>query len=45
MKNGLKRANMPNFPYHLLFSIHGQGVRILVLRHHRRHPRYGMSRK
>ena len=45
VKNGLKRANMPNFPYHLLFSIHGQGIRILVLRHHRRHPRYGITRK
>ena len=45
VKNGLKRANMPNFPYHVLFTTNGQGVRILILRHHRRHPHYGISRK
>ncbi|WP_343224786.1 type II toxin-antitoxin system RelE/ParE family toxin [Pelagicoccus sp. SDUM812005] len=45
VRNGLKRANMLSFPYHLLFSTQGQEVRILVLRHHRRRPDYGMSRK
>ncbi|MBS0630572.1 MAG: hypothetical protein JSS11_01560 [Verrucomicrobia bacterium] len=42
---GLKRANLPNFPYHLLFREMPAGVRVLVLRHHRRHPDFGLTRK
>lgn len=45
VSDGLRRANIPNFPYHLLFSVNDNGIRILVLRHHRRHPRFGVSRK
>jgi plasmid stabilization system protein ParE len=42
----LSRANFRGFPYHLLFRFSGSDeVRILVLRHHRRHPDYGSSRK
>ena len=43
--DGLRRANMANFPYHLLFRESPAGVRVLVLRHHRRHPNYGIARK
>jgi plasmid stabilization system protein ParE len=41
----LRRANFPSFPYHLLFRETANGARVLVLRHHRRHPDYGMGRK
>jgi plasmid stabilization system protein ParE len=41
----LRRANFRAFPYHLLFRETADGVRILVLRHHRRHPDYAMGRK
>lgn len=42
---GLRRANMARFPYHLLFREGPADVRILVLRHHQRHPRFGVDRK
>jgi plasmid stabilization system protein ParE len=43
--SGLRRANMSRFPYHFLFRESAAGVRILVLRHHKRHPRFGVGRK
>lgn len=45
ISDGLSRANMTAFPYHLLFSARENRIRVLVLRHHRRHPRFGVSRK
>ena len=45
VERGLRRANMRRFPYHLLFRESTAGVRVLVLRHHKRHPRLGISRK
>jgi plasmid stabilization system protein ParE len=41
----LRRANFRSFPYHLLFEETPDGLRIMVLRHHRRHPDYGLERK
>ncbi|WP_349263218.1 type II toxin-antitoxin system RelE/ParE family toxin [Steroidobacter sp.] len=41
----LRRVNLPRFPYHFLFRIVGDGVRVLVVRHHRRHPSLGTSRR
>lgn len=41
----LRRANMARFPYHLLYCASPAGVRILVLRHHKRHPTFGAHRK
>ena len=41
----LRRANIPKFPYHFLFRETLNGIRILVLRHDKRHPSYGLSRK
>jgi toxin ParE1/3/4 len=40
-----RRANFPSFPFHLLFRETADGVRVLVLRHHRRRPGHGMGRK
>lgn len=42
---GLRRANLRKFPYHLLYDIEDDNVFILVLRHDRRHPSYGIERK
>jgi len=42
---GLRRANLTRFPYHFLFREGSAGVRVLVLRHHQRHPRFGTARK
>ena len=44
-QRGMRRANLENFPYHFLYRTHAAGTRILVLRHHRRHPFHGIRRK
>ena len=41
----LRRVNLHRFPYHFLFRIGGGAVRILVVRHHRRHPSVGIRRQ
>ena len=41
----IRRANLKRFPFHFLFRIVGETIRVLVVRHHRRHPSYGMSRR
>jgi plasmid stabilization system protein ParE len=41
----IRRANLRRFPYHLLFRIAGDSVRILVVRHHTRHPSFGVTRR
>lgn len=40
----LRRANHPGFPYHFLFRETPSGIRVLVLRHDRRHPSFGLNR-
>jgi len=40
----LSRVNLKQFPYHFLFRTVAPGIRITVLRHHRRNPVYGISR-
>ena len=42
---GYKRANLRRFPYNFLFRETDGGIRILVVRHHARNPRYGAKRK
>ncbi len=41
----LRRVNLHRFPYHFLFRIAGDSVRILVVRHHQRHPTLGIRRQ
>lgn len=41
----LRRVNLGRFPYHFLYRIHGDTIRILVLRHHHRLPSYGLKRE
>ena len=45
VEGDLRRVNLDRFPYHFLFRIHGDTVRILVVRHHHRGPDYGIKRK
>lgn len=45
IEGDLRRANLPRFPYHFLYRIHGDTLRILVVRHHHRDPAYGLRRK
>jgi plasmid stabilization system protein ParE len=41
----LRRCNLTRFPYHFLFRCVGDTVRILVVRHNRRHPDHGAERR
>jgi plasmid stabilization system protein ParE len=41
----IRRMNLQRFPYHFLFRVAGDTVRILVVRHHRRHPSVGARRR
>lgn len=41
---GLRRANFQRFPYHLLYQIDGGTIFLVVLRHDRRHPDFGLNR-
>jgi len=40
----LRRANLDRFPYHFLYRVQGDTVRILVVRHHQRDPDHGIKR-
>ena len=40
----IRRVNLQRFPYHFLFRIVGDVVRILVVRHHSRRPTVGVRR-
>jgi plasmid stabilization system protein ParE len=42
---GLRRANFRKFPYHLLYEVEGETIYLVVLRHDRRHPNFGMERQ
>lgn len=42
---GLRRANFRKFPYHLLYEVDDHAIFLLVLRHDRRHPGYGLERQ
>jgi plasmid stabilization system protein ParE len=41
----IRRVNLRRFPYHFLFRIVGDAVRVLVVRHHKRRPSVGMRRR
>lgn len=41
----LRRANLARFPYHFLFRVKGDTIRVLVVRHNSRHPGFGLERK
>lgn len=43
--SGLRRTNLRRFPYHFLYRVRQHDILILVLRHHRRHPSFGLGRK
>jgi len=41
----IRRANLRRFPYHFLFRVTSDAVRILVVRHHKREPSLGTGRR
>lgn len=40
-----RRANLKRFPYHFLFKPVPDGIRVLVVRHHKRSPEHGGARR
>jgi plasmid stabilization system protein ParE len=42
--SGLRRVNLRRFPCHILFRLLPTAVRIVVVPHHKRNPKVGMSR-
>jgi plasmid stabilization system protein ParE len=42
--SGLRRHNLPTFPYHILYQDLEDRVRVQVIRHHARHPSFGAKR-
>lgn len=42
--SGLRRCNLDRFPYHFLYDIQKDGLRIWVVRHDQRSPRFGTRR-
>ena len=40
----LRRVNLKRFPYHFLFRVKGERLRVLVVRHNSRHPSFGLER-
>ena len=41
----IRRVNLRRFPYHFLFRIVDDTVRVLVVRHHSKHPSLGTRRR
>jgi toxin ParE1/3/4 len=44
-EQGFRRVNLKRFPYHVLYEVRPAQVRVLLVRHHKRHPRYGLDRE
>ncbi len=42
--SGLRRCNFERFPYHFLYDMRGDYVRLWVVRHNRRNPKFGLRR-
>ena len=43
-RSGLRRCNLDRFPYHFLYDIREDYLRIWVLRHNRRNPNLELKR-
>lgn len=41
---GLRRCNFDRFPYHFLYDVREDYVRVWVVRHNRRNPSWGLKR-
>lgn len=39
-----RRANLTRFPYHILYEAGPGSIRVMLIRHHKRHPQFGLER-
>lgn len=44
IKPGFRRTNLKRFPYHFVYRELPDGIRVTLVRHHRRNPSLGMER-
>lgn len=44
-KPGFHRANLKRFPYHVIYREIPGGIRVTLVRHHRRNPEFGIERE
>ncbi len=42
--SGRRRCNLKKFPFHILFRITANQIRVTVVRHNQRHPKFGSRR-
>jgi plasmid stabilization system protein ParE len=42
---GFRRANLKRFPYHVLYEVRPEALRVMLVRHNKRHPQYGLPRE
>jgi plasmid stabilization system protein ParE len=40
-----RRANLKRFPYHFLYDVQPALIRVMIVRHHKRHPDFGLDRR
>jgi len=45
INTGLRRAHLNSFPYHILYEERLWGIKVMIVRHHRRSPHYGLRRQ
>ena len=41
----LRRANLKRFPYHFLYRVLADRIRVTAVRHHKQSPRFGLQRR
>ena len=44
IKPGVHRVNLKRFPYHFIYQEIENGIRVILVKHNRRHPELGMGR-
>jgi plasmid stabilization system protein ParE len=45
VERGFRRANLKRFPYHFLYEVQPDCIRVMIVRHHKRHPELGLDRQ
>ena len=41
---GLRRANLKRFPFHVLYRVFPDRIRVIAVRHHKQSPKLGLTR-
>jgi hypothetical protein len=44
-KGDIRRLNLAEFPFHFLYRLLPGRVRVVIVKHHKRHPQLGLRRR